>query len=220
MSTVTAVPIPPVKSSIKTWLWIGIIAAILGAFALAWVGTRPVVAQNLPVDQDAKFLAWHKGQPGVKTTESGLQYMLIRSGKGELARDDDGVILSIEGRYRDGTVFQPKNSDQWLVGQKDPASGKSTRIEGYAEAIKLMNKGSIYRVWIPSNLAYGDTPPDPRVRKNAMLIFDIEVVEHLGAAEIRAMQQQQQMMQQLQQQQQGAAPEGAGPPPEGAPKGP
>jgi hypothetical protein len=210
--SVTAVSLQPVKSSVKVWLWIGVIAAILGAFGLAWVGTRPVVAQHLPADQDAKFLEWHKSQPGVKTTASGLQYMLIRSGKGDTAKDGDGVILSIEGRYRDGTVFQPKSSDQWLVGQRDPQSGKLTRIEGYGEAVKLMNKGSAYRFWIPTNLAYGETPPDPRVRKNAALVFDIEVVEQIGAAEIKAMQEQQamqqQMMQQMQQQQ-GAAPEGA-----------
>src|ERR1044072_2341734 len=215
MSTVTAVPIPPVKSSVKIWLWLGVILAVAAAFGLAWVGTRGLVLQQAPESaaNDAAFLAWNKNQPGVHTTKSGLEYKLIKSGKGPVAQDGDGVILNIEGRFRDGTVFQPKDPDEWLVGQRDPASGRSTRIEGYAEAVKLMNKGSVYRFWIPSNLAYGDTPPDPRMRKSAMLIFDVEVQEHLTAAQIeemRAQQMQQQMMMQQLQQQQGKGGAGGG----------
>jgi len=213
MSTVTAVPLQPVKSSVKIWLWVGIIAALLGAFGLAWVGTRPVVYQHLPADQDAKFLDWHKSQPGVKTTASGLQYMLVKAGKGDVAKDGDGVAVSFIGRFRDGTVFQPQASTQMLVGQGT--------IPGFGEALKLMNKGSKYRFWIPSALAYGPNPQDPRMPKNAMLIFDIDVTELVTAAEIQQMQQQQAMQQQLQQQmqqQQGGAA-GPGGAPEGAPKG-
>lgn len=211
--SVTAVPLQPVKSSYRMWLWFGIVLAAALAFALAWWGTGEQRAKHLPVDQDAKFLAWHKGQPGVQTTASGLQYMLIKPGMGPTAKDGDGVILNIEGRFRDGTVFQPKGPDQWLVGGQD-------RIPGYAEGVKFMNKGSIYRFWIPANLAYGETPTNPRMRKNAMLIFDIEVAEHLTAEEIKELQEQQ--MRQMLQQQQAAPPEGgegAAPGGEAAPKG-
>jgi FKBP-type peptidyl-prolyl cis-trans isomerase FkpA len=222
MSTVTAVPIPPVKRSVKVWLWLAVAAALVAAFGLAWVGTRGLVLQQAPESaaNDAAFLAWHKAQPGVRTTASGLQYQMLKSGKGPLVQDNDGVILNILGHFRDGTVFQPKGADQWLVGQRDPASGKSSRIEGYGEAVKLMNKGSVYRFWIPSNLAYGDSPPDPRMRKNAMLIFDIEVQEHLTAAEIDAMRQQQMMQQQMMQQmqQQGQAGKGGQPAPQVQPQ--
>ncbi len=208
--SVTATPIEPVKSSYKIWLWLGILVAIAGAFGLAWVGTREQVLLHLPADQDAQYLAWHKTQPGIKTTKSGLQYQLIKPGVGATAQDGDGVILSIQGKFRDGIVFQPRSNDQWLVGGQD-------RIPGYAEAVKLMNKGSVYRFWIPADQAYGATPPNPRMRKNAMLIFDIEVTELLTAAEIRAMQMQQMMQQQMQQQQQqggaaGGAPQGEAPP--------
>lgn len=214
MSTVTAVPLQPVKSSVKVWLWLGVILAVVAAFGLAWMGTRASVAQHLPADQDAKFLDWHKNQPGVKTTASGLQYMLLKSGKGDVAKDGDGVAVSFEGKFRDGTVFQPQASTQMLVGQGT--------IPGFGEALKLMNKGSKYRFWIPSALAYGPNPQDPRMPKNAMLIFDITVSELITAAEIEQMRQQQalqqQMMQQMQQQQGGPEGEGASKG-EGAPKG-
>ena len=62
--SVTAVPIPPVKTASKTWLWLGIIVAAAAAFGLAWMGTRQQVALKGTTDQ---YLAWHKGQPGVKT---------------------------------------------------------------------------------------------------------------------------------------------------------
>lgn len=213
MSTVTAVPIPPVKSSVKIWLWVGVVLAIAAAFGLAWMGTREQAALHLPADQDAKFLAWHKGQPGVKTTASGLQYMMLRAGKGDTAKDGDGVAVSFIGKFRDGTVFQPQSSTQMLVGQGT--------IPGFGEALKLMNKGSKYRFWIPSDLAYGPNPQDPRMPKNAMLIFDIEVSELVTAAEIQQMRQQQMMQQQMMQQmqqQQGAKGAKGGEPAEAAPQ--
>jgi hypothetical protein len=211
--SVTAVPLQPVKRSYKVWLWLGVLAAAGGAFALAWTGTREQAALHLPADQDAQFLEWHKSVPGVKTTASGLQYQVLKAGTGAAPQDGDGVILNIEGRFRDGTVFQPKSPDQWLV------SGQGDRIKGYAEAVKLMNKGSVYRVWIPAALGYGAEPPNPRMRKNAALVFDIEMAEHITAEEIRQMQMQQMMQQQMlqqQQQQQGGAPEGG--PPQGRPR--
>jgi hypothetical protein len=201
--SVTAVPLQPVKSSYKMWLWFGLVLAVALAFALAWWGTGESRAKHLPVDQDAKFLAWHKTQPGVTTTASGLQYTLLKPGMGPTAKDGDGVLLSTEGRFRDGTIFQNKFADQLLVGDANP---QFKRIPGYAEGVKLMNKGSVYRFWIPANLAYGENPPDPRMRKNAMMIFDIEMTEHLSAEEIKELQEQQ--MRQMLQQQQAAPPEG------------
>lgn len=225
--SVTAVPLQAVKRGYKVWLWAGVIVAAALAAGLAWTGTREQVALHYPQDQDDRFLAWHKGQPGVKTTASGVQYQVLKAGSGPLVQDGDGVILEIEGRFRDGTVFQPKGPDQWLV---TPAvKDRTDRIVGYAEAVHLMNKGSKIRVWIPASEGYGATPPNPRMRKNAMLIFDIQMLEHITAAEIRQMQMEQmrQQMQMQQQQQQGGAPGGPeggapggeAPAPQGAPKG-
>ena len=73
--SVTAVPLQPVKRAYKVWLWIGVLAAIALALGLAWVGTRAAVAAKGTNEQ---FLAWNKGQPGVKTTASGLQYQVLK----------------------------------------------------------------------------------------------------------------------------------------------
>jgi FKBP-type peptidyl-prolyl cis-trans isomerase len=141
--SVTAVPIPPVKSSSKLWLWLGIIAAVAAAFGLAWAGTRERVAYNGTADQ---YLAWHKGLPGVKTTASGLQYQVLKAGDGPTVQDGDGVSATIEGRKRDGKVFQPE-TDQFRL-----EVGSQPLIPGFTEAIKLMRKGEHIRAWLPPKL--------------------------------------------------------------------
>ena len=102
--SVTAVPLQPVKRAYKVWLWIGVLLAIALAFGLAWLGTREQVAAKLPNEQ---FLAWHKGQTGIQTTSSGLQYQVLKAGEGPTANDQDGVSLQIHGTLRDGSEFQP-----------------------------------------------------------------------------------------------------------------
>ncbi|WP_275429724.1 FKBP-type peptidyl-prolyl cis-trans isomerase N-terminal domain-containing protein, partial [Proteus mirabilis] len=78
--------------------------AIAVAVALAWTGTRSVVAAK---GDDAQFLAWNKGQLGVRTSASGLQYQVLKEGAGPKAQDGDGVSVWTVGTLRDGTIFQP-----------------------------------------------------------------------------------------------------------------
>lgn len=198
--SVTAVPLQPVKRGYVIWLWLGIVVAVVLAVLLAWQGTRAVVAQHLPAGQDDKFFAWHKGQAGVHTTASGLQYMVLQSGSGPSPVEGDIALVEFEGKLRDGTVFQPKSAAQgWRVGEGIP---------GFAEAIKLMRKGSRYRFWIPGNLAYGANPPEgARIPVDAMLIFDVGMLDFISEAEIREMQARQ-MQQQQMMPQPGAAPDG------------
>ena len=211
--SVTAVPLQPVKRSYKVWLWLGILVAVALAFALAWWGTRSAVARHLPDSAYEQYLAMNKRQPGVQTTASGLQYMVLKSGTGGGPAEGDIALVGFEGRLRNGSIFQPKQASQgWRVGEGIP---------GFAEGLKLMNKGSTYRFWLPPALGYGKTPPpDSRIPPDAVLIFDVEMLDFISEAEIREMQMRQMMQQQMQQQQGGApggpAPEG-GPPPEGAP---
>jgi hypothetical protein len=198
MSSVTAVPIPPVKPAYKMWLWIGLLIAVAAAFGLAWMGTRAVVAAKGTNDQ---FLAWNKTQPGVQTTKSGLQYQIIKPGEGATATDGDGVSLTIEGKKRNGEVFQPKGPLRYQVGVQP-------MIPGFAEAVKLMNKGAQFRVWLPPKLGFDSSPGGaPPEFKDQLLIFDIKMDERITAAEIQAMQAAQAA-------QQGGAPGG---PPGGAP---
>lgn len=181
--SVTAVPLQPVKSSVKTWLWLGLLVAVIFGVGLAYTGTRAAVAAK---GSNEEFLAWNKRQPGVVTTATGVQILEIKApiaGSPAVA-DGDGVILNIQGSFRDGTVFQPQGADQWLVNPQD-------RIPGYVEAVKTMRKGGKYRVWIPAAQGYGANPPSPQMRKDAVLIFDVEVQDHLTAAQINEMRQQQ-----------------------------
>ena len=208
--SVTAVPLQPVKRAYKAWLWIGVLLAVALAFGLAWLGTREQVAAKLPNDQ---FLAWHKGQTGIQTTPSGLQYQVLKAGEGPTANDQDGVSLQIRGTLRDGSEFQPAAPMRFQVGQP--------MIPGFTEGVKLMNKGSKFRFWLPPKLGYGAEPgaqgPGAELA-DKVLIFDIEMSEVVPAAVI----QQMMMQQMMQQQQQGGAPGGppsgaGGPPPQGAP---
>jgi hypothetical protein len=203
--SVTAVPLQPVKRAYKVWLWIGVLAAIALAFGLAWVGTRSAVAAKLPNDQ---FLAWHKGQSGIQTTASGLQYQVIKPGSGPSVADQDGVSLKIHGILRDGSEFQPEAPMRFQVGQP--------MIPGFTEGVKLMKKGAKYRFWLAPKLGYGAEPGGQNELADKVLIFDVEMQDLVPAAVI-----QQMMMQQMMQQgggqggPQGGPPAGgeAGPPP-------
>jgi len=197
--SVTAVPLQPVKRAYKVWLWIGILAAILLAFALAWTGTRAAVAAK---GSNEDFLAWNAGRLGVQTTASGLQYQVLREGEGPNAQDGDLATASIEGRLRDGTVFQPRAGGQIPVGQG--------MIAGFTEALKLMNKGALYRVWLPPKLGYGGEPgAADHPLGDKVLIFDIDMQELVPAEQFRQMQMQQMQQMMQQQMQREGAPEGA-----------
>jgi FKBP-type peptidyl-prolyl cis-trans isomerase FkpA len=202
--SVTAVPLQPVKSSYKVWLWAGLVLAIAIAVALAWTGTRASVAAK---GSDEQFLAWNKSQIGVQTTASGLEYQVLKEGSGPKAQEGDGVKVFTTGTMRDGTVFQPAGEIPLQVGGAIP---------GFDEALKMMSKGSKLRVWIPSSLAYDKAGPQhPLYGK--LLQFDLQVNDLIPAEQLRQMMMQQQMMQQ--QQQGGGAPGGPGGP-GGAPGGP
>lgn len=204
--SVTAVPLQPVKRRYLVWLWIGIALAIAAAVLVAWQGTRAAASAGW---DDSRFLAWHADQPGVKTTESGLQYMVLEAGEGGSPAAGDIALVGFEGKLRDGTVFQPRQASQgFRIGDG---------IAGFNEALELMNKGSRYRFWIPGELGYGATPPPgSRIPENAVLVFDIEMLDFISEAEIREMQMQQMQQQQMMQQLQGGegapgAAEGQGP---------
>lgn len=203
--SITAVPIAPVKRGYLVWLWIGIAAAVLAGVGLAWKGTAAVVADT---GSNAQFLAFNGGQKGVTTTASGLQYKVLTKGNGgPTPTNEDLVLVNYKGTLRDGTVFdesrQPTPMDPTQV------------VPGFGEAVKLMPKGAKYRFWIKPELAYGSTPPiDPRtgqpgVPADALLIFDVELVDFVPKAVVQQMEMQRQMQMQMQQGGQGTPAPGA-----------
>ena len=201
MSSVTAVPIPPTKRSYLAWLWIGLIAAVIAAVALAWVGTSRVVAEK---GDNGAFLAWNKRQSGVVETASGLQYEVIQEGQGASPTDSDVALVMYRGTLRDGKQFDASQQPTPL-----PVAGM---IPGFTEALKLMKKGGKYRIWIKPELGYGAEPKrDPQGREvipaNSLLVFDVNLLEFVPMSVYQQMMQQQQM---------GGAP--GGPPPGARPQ--
>lgn len=185
MSSVTAVPIPPTKRSYLVWLWIGIALAVAAAVALAWFGTARVVAEK---GDNATFLAWNKGQPGVVETASGLQYEVIEEGQGASPTESDVALVMYRGALRDGTQFDASQQPTPL-----PVAGM---IPGFTEALKLMKKGGKYRVWIKPELGYGsEARRDPQGREvipaNSLLVFDVHLIEFLPQSVYMQMMQQQ-----------------------------
>lgn len=121
--------------------------------------------------EGAAFLAGNKDKPGVKTTESGLQYRVERAGNGATPAATDVVRVHYKGTLLDGTEFD----SSYERGQ--PAEfGLNQVIPGWAEGVALMPVGSKYTFWIPSDLGYGDSGGGP-IPPNAMLTFEVELIE-------------------------------------------
>jgi len=120
------------------------------------------------------FLAANKKKPNVKTTPSGLQYVIINKGKGDRPSQTDSVRVDYKGMLLDSTVF-----DSTMAG--NPVSSDLGRvIPGLSEGIQLMNVGSKYRFFLPPDLAYGPSGAPPAIPPNAVLIFDITLHEIIG----------------------------------------
>lgn len=116
------------------------------------------------------FLAANKSKPGVKTLPSGLQYQVLKEGKGKKPLATDTVKAAYKGTLLNGTEFD--NSDK----HGGPASLNLGRvIPGWTEALQLMPVGSKWRLFIPSELAYGEQggPGGP----NSTLIFEVELLD-------------------------------------------
>lgn len=120
----------------------------------------------------AAFLAENRDNEGVRVTESGLQYEVLREGDGERPGADDQVSVHYRGTLMDGTQFDSS------YDRGEPAEfGVGGVIAGFAEALQLMPVGSHYRVFIPSELAYGPQGSGGTIGPNATLIFEIELLE-------------------------------------------
>lgn len=118
-----------------------------------------------------KFLAENKKKEGVKTTASGLQYKVLKSGNGKTPKATDTVKVHYHGTLIDGTVFDSS------VERGEPASFPVNRvIPGWTEVLQLMKEGDKWQVYIPSQLAYGTESPSPKIGPNSTLIFDVELL--------------------------------------------
>ena len=122
------------------------------------------------------FLAENGKRVEVKTTPSGLQYEVLTEGDGPMPEATDQVEVHYTGKLIDGTVFDSS------VDRGVPATfGVTQVIPGWVEALQLMKAGSKWRLFIPSNLAYGPNgAPGSPIGPNSTLIFDVELLKVIG----------------------------------------
>ena len=117
------------------------------------------------------FLNRNKLRPEVTTTASGLQYEVVKQGSGRQPKASDTVRCHYEGTLIDGTVFDSS------YRRNQPAEfGLRQVIAGWTEGVQLMKEGSIFKFYIPYNLAYGERGAGADIPPYAALIFTVELI--------------------------------------------
>ncbi len=121
-----------------------------------------------------EFLKKNVENPDVKTTDSGLQYIVMEEGEGDKPTTADRVKVHYHGTLIDGTVFDSS------VDRGTPSEfGVTQVIKGWTEGLQLMSEGAKYKFFVPQELAYGATPRGGSIKPFSMLIFEVELLEIL-----------------------------------------
>jgi FKBP-type peptidyl-prolyl cis-trans isomerase FklB len=127
-------------------------------------------AENIQKGKD--FLAENAKRPEVTTLASGLQYEVIQEGNGKKPKATDKVKCHYEGTLIDGTLFDSS------IKRGEPAVfGLNQVIKGWTEALQLMSEGSKWRLYLPSELAYGAQGAGEMIPPHSTLIFEVELIE-------------------------------------------
>lgn len=117
------------------------------------------------------FLAQNAKKKGVQTTPSGLQYEVIQDGKGAKPKETDTVQTHYKGTLLSGKVFD--SSYDRGEPAEFPVNGV---IKGWQEALQLMNVGSKWKLYVPSDLAYGERGAGADIGPNSVLVFEVELL--------------------------------------------
>jgi len=124
------------------------------------------------ISEGKAFLESNGKRPEVITLKSGLQYEIINKGNGNLPKASDKVRVHYHGTLIDGTVFDSS------VRRGEPATfGVTQVISGWVEALQLMPVGSKWKLYIPSNLAYGAQGAGQHIGPHTTLIFEVELLD-------------------------------------------
>ena len=119
-----------------------------------------------------KFLADNGKRSGVTTTKSGLQYEILKDGKGPKPAATDTVVVHYHGTTIEGKVF-----DSSVNRGKPETFPVNQVIPGWTEALQLMPVGSKWKLVIPSDLAYGPRGAGADIKPNSVLVFEVELLE-------------------------------------------
>lgn len=118
------------------------------------------------------FLAENKVKENVKTTESGLQYIVLKEGKGDLVKPTDKVKIHYHGTTIDGKVFDS------TVDRKQPYESKANIfVPGFNEALALMKEGSKFKIFIPQELGYKAQQRGELILPFSTLVFEVEILD-------------------------------------------
>ncbi|MDB2675083.1 FKBP-type peptidyl-prolyl cis-trans isomerase [Flavobacteriales bacterium] len=127
--------------------------------------------QQVNIEAGKKFLDENAKREGVVTTSTGLQYEVLKEGSGDSPKETDQVTVHYHGTLIDGTVFDSS------VDRGQPATFPVNGvIPGWVEALQLMNTGAKYKLFIPSDLAYGERGAGGAIGPHATLIFEVELI--------------------------------------------
>jgi len=133
-------------------------------------------SDNAPkMDASKKWMEENGKRPGVTTTSSGLQYEVLKKGSGPNVKIGDMVKVHYEGAYTDGNVFE--SSYERGEPYEFQLAAVGGVIQGWVEALQLMNKGAKFKVYIPYDLGYGEMGSAPAIPPYSNLVFTMEVVD-------------------------------------------
>jgi len=118
------------------------------------------------------FLASNKKKQGVVETASGLQYEILKAGNGPIPKITDTIVAHYKGTLLDGREFDNSYSRGEPI--TIPVGGV---IQGWIEALQMMPVGSKWKIYIPSDLGYGDYGSGPTIPGGATLVFEMELLE-------------------------------------------
>ena len=165
----------------------GFVAGTIGKGGLMTVDSAAQVAQDMMraikaknlekefgpnKEAGEKYLADNAKKEGVKVLPSGVQYKVLKEGTGALPKDTSLVKVHYEGKTIDGKVFDSSYS------RNQPADFRANQvIKGWTDALVHMPTGSVWEVYIPQELAYGERQQGADIKPFSMLIFKIELLE-------------------------------------------
>lgn len=129
-------------------------------------------AEKVARAEGEQFLAENGKKENVKTTASGLQYVVEKEGTGAQPSAEDEVTVHYTGKLLNGQVFDSS------VNRGEPATFPLNRvIPGWTEGVQLMKEGAKYTFFIPSDLAYGPQGVPGAIPPHSTLIFDVELIK-------------------------------------------
>lgn len=126
-------------------------------------------------DEGAAFMAENKTKVGVTELPNGIQYQVLKEGNGPKPSPNSNIKAHYRGALLDGKEFDSS------FKRNQPFTARLTQlIKGWQDVLPMMPVGSMWRLWIPSNLAYGDSGAGGSIPGGATLVFDIELLEILS----------------------------------------